>query len=189
MNWQQWYWMNLWISEKKGWEVKSVSYNKLSSGLLHSSLYPRTASYRKIWRKRKSIYWPTISFPPVTRSLRSGIVVVIRPGSIRDLGCVWDSYKPSRKSMSGKLLASSSQAGYFERKRSLRIECFVVFIIHPYIHNVLIDVRGCLDLLISACSWRGSRGWVLTGSSGCCGTGRSRNRQPDIKILNKKSIN
>ena len=51
-----------------------------------------------------SIYWPAISFPPVTRSLRSGIVVVIRSGSIRELGRVWYSYKPPRKSLSGKLL-------------------------------------------------------------------------------------
>ena len=57
----QCHWINL---TKKGWEVKSVSYNKLSSGLLHSSLSPRTVSYRKISRKGISKYSLTRNFIP-----------------------------------------------------------------------------------------------------------------------------
>ena len=39
---------------------------------------------------------------PVTRSLRGGIVVVIRPGSIGELRRVWDSYKPTQEIASRK---------------------------------------------------------------------------------------
>ena len=89
--------MNETQSKRLRCEEVSVPYNKLSSGLHrpHSSLSPRTASYHKIWRKKKSKRRPTFSSPPVTRGLRSGIVVVIRSRSIGKLGRVWDSYKPT----------------------------------------------------------------------------------------------